>query len=192
MTHGIPPHNYYMYTVHTRSLHTAITLHTGSLHTNTTRHTGSLLHARQSGARSYYSGTGCHTSANLNNLPLQLVSFDIAKAFDRISHAVILEALRIMGYTELLVQALDHYGCQGWAYVEVNGVKGGLIDVLRGCGQGNPLSCFFFLAGTEPLNRALSFNHRELKFVLRDGTSADPIVYLMTMRISSTFERELI
>ncbi len=38
--------------------------------------------------------------------PLQLVSLDIEKAFDRIGHKVIVQALRAFGVPELLIQAL--------------------------------------------------------------------------------------
>jgi hypothetical protein len=40
--------------------------------------------------------------------PLQLISLDIEKAFDRISHAIILQDLRAFGIPELLIQALQN------------------------------------------------------------------------------------
>jgi hypothetical protein len=53
--------------------------------------------------------------------PLHLISLDTEKAFDRISHAVILQALRAFGIPELLIQALQNYVLVGMARVEVNG-----------------------------------------------------------------------
>jgi hypothetical protein len=72
--------------------------------------------------------------------PLQLISLDIEKAFNRISHAVIRQALRAFGIPELLIQALQNYALVGIARVEVNGKKGILITVKTGSGQGDPLS----------------------------------------------------
>ncbi len=41
--------------------------------------------------------------AQQSGKPLQLISSDIEKAFDRISHAIILQALRAFGIPELLI-----------------------------------------------------------------------------------------
>jgi hypothetical protein len=72
--------------------------------------------------------------------PLQLISLDIEKAFDRIN-----QALRAFGIPELLIQALQNYMLVGMARVEVNGKKGILITVKTGSGQGDPLSSILFL-----------------------------------------------
>jgi hypothetical protein len=64
--------------------------------------------------------------------PLQLISLDIEKAFDCISHAVIIQALRAFGIPEILIQALQNYVLVGMARVEVNGKKGILITVKTG------------------------------------------------------------
>jgi hypothetical protein len=86
------------------------------------------------------------------NQPLQLVSLDIEKAFDRIRHKGIVQALRAFGVPELLIQALRHYNLVGYAQVEVNGRRGILITIKTGSGQGDPLSSILFLIGSEPLN----------------------------------------
>jgi hypothetical protein len=39
--------------------------------------------------------------------PLQLVSFDMEKAFDRVGHAIITQALRAFGVPEIMVQAIS-------------------------------------------------------------------------------------
>jgi hypothetical protein len=78
---------------------------------------------------------------------------DIEKAFDQISNAINLQALRVFGIPELLIQALQNYILVGMARVEVNGTKGILITVRMGSGQGDPLSSILFLIGLEPSNR---------------------------------------
>jgi hypothetical protein len=87
--------------------------------------------------------------------PLQLISLDIEKAFDRLSHTIIIQALRAFGIPELLIQALRNYVLVGMARVEVNRRKGILITVRTGSGQGDPLSSILFLIGSEPLNRLI-------------------------------------
>ncbi len=44
--------------------------------------------------------------AQQSERPLQLVSLDIEKAFDRIGHKIIVQALRAFGVPELMIQAL--------------------------------------------------------------------------------------
>jgi hypothetical protein len=82
--------------------------------------------------------------------PLQLVSLDIEKAFDRIGHAVIVQALRAFGVPELLIRALRHYTLVGYAQVEVNGRRGILITIRTESGQGDPLSSILFLIASAP------------------------------------------
>ncbi len=73
--------------------------------------------------------------ANLYQKPLQLISFDIEKAFDRVSHKVIIQALRQFGFPEMFVTAIQDYVLTGTAYVEVNGRAGMLITIKTGSGE---------------------------------------------------------
>jgi hypothetical protein len=77
------------------------------------------------------------------------------KAFDRVGHSVIVQALRAFGVPEIMIQAISHYTLVGYAYVEVNGRRRLLITIKTGSGQGDPLSSILFLIATEPLNRFL-------------------------------------
>jgi hypothetical protein len=45
--------------------------------------------------------------ANRYDKPLQLISFDTEKAFDRVSHKIILDALRAFGVPEITISALQ-------------------------------------------------------------------------------------
>jgi hypothetical protein len=111
------------------------------------------------------------------NRPLQLVSLDIEKAFDRIGHKVIVQALRAFGVPELLIQALCHYTLVGYAQVEVNGRKGILITIKTGSGQGDPLSSILFLIGSEPLNRLIASSFPNLMYVTREGVRVGPVIF---------------
>jgi hypothetical protein len=69
--------------------------------------------------------------ANKRKKPLQLVSFDIEKAFDKVGHKIITQALRAFGVPEIMVQALQQYTLVGFARVEFNGRQGILITIRR-------------------------------------------------------------
>ncbi len=65
----------------------------------------------------------------------------------------------------------------GFAYVEVNGKKGLLITVRTGSGQGDPISSILFLLATEPLNRALAQNYRNLMYSTVGDLTIGPILF---------------
>ncbi len=89
--------------------------------------------------------------SNLYSKPLQLVSFDMEKAFDRVGHAVIVQALRAFGVPEIMIQAIQHYTLVGYAYVEVNGRR---LLSKQGQGKGTPSPAYFFLS---PLSHSTAF-----------------------------------
>ena len=115
--------------------------------------------------------------ANKHNKPLQLVSFDIEKAFDKVGHKVIVQALRAFGIPEIVVQALRQYTLVGFARVEVNGRQGIVITIRTGSGQGDPLSSILFLLASEPLNRALIKKHMALMYETNEGLRPGPVTY---------------
>ncbi len=84
------------------------------------------------------------------------MSLDIEKAFDRIGHKVIVQALCPFGVPELLIQALRQYTLVRYAKVEVNGQREILITIKTRSGQGDPLSSILFLIGSEPLNKLIA------------------------------------
>jgi hypothetical protein len=61
--------------------------------------------------------------ANYNNKSLQLIGSDVEKAFDRVSHCSIIQALRAFGVPEITILAIQFFSLIGFAYVEVNGKK---------------------------------------------------------------------
>ncbi len=115
--------------------------------------------------------------STLYSKPLQLVSFDMEKAFDRVGHAVIIQALRAFGVSEIMVQAISQYTLVGYAYVEVNGRRGILITIKTGSGQGDPLSSILFLIANEPLNHILCSSFMQLMYTAEDNVTVGPILY---------------
>jgi hypothetical protein len=59
-----------------------------------------------------------YLSKNWINPSTYQSSVDIEKAFDRLSHAVIIQALCAFGVPELLIQALQNYFLTGYAKVK--------------------------------------------------------------------------
>jgi len=94
-----------------------------------------------------------------------------------VSHISIIQALRAFGVPEITIMAIQHYSLTGFAYVEVNGKKGLLITVRTGSGQGDPISSILFLLATEPLNRALAQNYRNLMYSTVGNLTIGPILF---------------
>ena len=113
----------------------------------------------------------------MNNSSLQLVSFDIEKAFDRIGHAVIIQALRLFGVPERTILALTNLTLTGMARVEVNGKQGILITIKTGSGQGDPLSSILFLIGSEPLNMIIASKFLEIMYKTEENITVGPILF---------------
>jgi hypothetical protein len=67
--------------------------------------------------------------ANQYRKPLQLVSFDMENAFDRVGHCILVQALRAFGVPEIMIMAIQHYTLVGFAYIEVNGRASILIII---------------------------------------------------------------
>jgi hypothetical protein len=105
------------------------------------------------------------------------VSLDIEKAFDRIGHKIIVQALRAFGVRELLIQALRKYTLISYAKDEVNGRRGILITIKTGSGQGDPLSSILFLIGSELLNRLIANCFPHLMYFTREGITVGPIIF---------------
>ena len=71
--------------------------------------------------------------ANRRSKALQLISFDINKAFDKVSHTVIKQAMAMFGIPTIAIQAVERLALYGFARVEVNGQKGTLFSTWAPC-----------------------------------------------------------
>ena len=109
--------------------------------------------------------------------PLQLASFDIEKAFDRVGHQVIVQSLLQFGIPPMFVDSIQSLSLTGKFQVEVNGVLGDQKLIRTGSGQGDPLSSVLFNIATEPLNRAIAARTNHLSYKTLEGRSIGPIIY---------------
>jgi hypothetical protein len=115
--------------------------------------------------------------ANRTGNPVQILSLDIEKAFDRISHTSIQQSLIAFGFPEIFVNAITFLALGGTAGVEVNGLMGATFSVQTGSGQGDPLSSILFTIDTEPLNRALVENFSDFFYITAEGITIEPLLY---------------
>ncbi len=109
--------------------------------------------------------------------PLQLASFDIEKAFDRVGHLAITQSLTQFGIPTIFVETIHSLSLNGKFQVEVNGTLGDQKTIKTGSGQGDPLSSVLFNIATEPLNRAIALKTTHLSYKTIEGRSTGPIIY---------------
>jgi hypothetical protein len=57
--------------------------------------------------------------------------------------------------------------------------KGLLVTVRTGSGQGDPISSNLFLLASEPLNRILAQNYRNLMYTTKGNLTIGPILFAM-------------
>jgi hypothetical protein len=115
--------------------------------------------------------------ANKYGKPLQLISFDIEKAFDKVSHQIILQALEAFGFPTIYIDAIREYILTGHAYVEVNGQVGMYISIRTGSGQGDPMSSSLFLIASEPVNLAITTLCQQIMYIDRMGNQPNAILF---------------
>jgi hypothetical protein len=73
--------------------------------------------------------------ANQYRMPLQLVSSDMKKVFDRVGRCMIIQALHVVGVPKIMIMATERYMLVSFEYVEVNGRAGILITIKTGSGR---------------------------------------------------------
>ena len=115
--------------------------------------------------------------AKRSNRGIQIVTFDIEKAFDRTSHKIIIESMREFGIPEIFIEAIKNLALQGIAQIEVNERIGQQFKVRTGTGQGCPMSAPLFTIATEPLNRAIKALHEDKFYTLTTGRKVGPRMY---------------
>ena len=115
-------------------------------------HNNSLLSDVQSGFRKSHSCFTCLTSMtsdwlnNINNNKLVgSVTLDFRKAFDVLSHDIILKKLALYGCDELTLSWFTSYLKNRFQLVQINGTKSESVNVKHGIPQGSILGPLLFI-----------------------------------------------
>ena len=76
---------------------------------------------------------------------VEAVFLDFSKAFDTISHRILLDKLKAIGVSGRLLRVLTSYLSNRKQYVDIDGHKSSLLDIFSGIPQGSILGPLLFL-----------------------------------------------
>ena len=91
-----------------------------------------------------------------------VVALDQEKAYDKITHQYLWKTLDAFNMPRLFTKTVKELYKNAWTKVAINGELSSPYKVIRGVRQGDPLSCFLFDIGIEPL-ACLIRNTEEIK-----------------------------
>ena len=80
-----------------------------------------------------------------------IIALDQEKAYNKLTHHYLRKTLEAFGIPKLFTQTVRALYTNAYTTVVINGVFSSPFKVKRGVRQGDPLSCFLFDIGIEPL-----------------------------------------
>ncbi len=119
---------------------------------------GTLIHRDQAG---FVPGRQIFTHIKLSQMMIayaeaeevngMIVALDQEKAYDRIDHAYLWDALKAYGFPEAFIRTVQSLYAGAISIVMLNGERSAEFSIVRGVRQGDPMSCLLFNVAIEPL-----------------------------------------
>ena len=91
-----------------------------------------------------------------------IIALDQEKAYDKLTHKYLWKTLEAFNMPKIFTKTVKELYENAWTVVAINGEFSTPYQVKRGVRQGDPLSCFLFDIGIEPLACAIR-NTQEIK-----------------------------
>ena len=91
-----------------------------------------------------------------------IIALDQEKAYDKLTHEYLWKTLEAFNMPKMFISTVKELYANTWTTVAINGEFSTPYQVRRGVRQGDPLSCFLFDIGIEPL-ACLVRNAQEIK-----------------------------
>lgn len=91
-----------------------------------------------------------------------IIALDQEKAYDKLTHEYLWKTLEAFNMPKMFISTVKELYANAWTTVAINGEFSTPYQVRRGVRQGDPLSCFLFDIGIEPL-ACLVRNAQEIK-----------------------------
>jgi exonuclease III len=85
-----------------------------------------------------------------------IISLDVKKAYDSLSHNYLLNVLKKYGFSEAFIKIVQTLYDNNEARIMINGYSTDAFKIERGVKQGDALSCGLFIIAMDPLIRTLS------------------------------------
>ena len=86
-----------------------------------------------------------------NKITGHAILIDFKKAFDSISHKFLKSTLKIFNFSDKVVHWINTILSNFSSQTLVNGHLGEIIELLRGCRQGDPIARYLFILAIEIL-----------------------------------------
>lgn len=137
-------------------------------------HAASIIHPDQAG---FVPGRRIFDHIQMNKLIIEyaeaeeingaIVALDQEKAYDRIDHDYLWEALKHTNFPQNFIETVRSLYRHATSCVMINGTKSASFRIWRGVRQGDPMSCLLFAVAIEPL--ACAFRQSTLRGILVPG-----------------------